>query len=125
VSESILNSVKKVLNLPVEYTAFDQDVIMFINTAFGTLNQLGVGPDQGFEITNETPTWEAFLGGDPRLNPIQTYVYLRVRLLFDPPTVGYHVDAIKEQIKELEWRLNVQREDVAWTSPTPPSEPSE
>lgn len=118
-SESILTSTKKVLNLAEDYEAFDQDVIMHINSVFSTLNQLGVGPDEGFMIEDGVQTWDAFLEGDPRLNHVKTYVYLRVRMLFDPPTLGYVVDAMKEQIKEHEWRLNVQREDVKWTDPEP------
>ena len=120
-SESILTSTKKVLNLADDYTSFDSDITMHINSVFSTLNQLGVGPDEGFMIEDKVPTWDTFLEGDPRLNHVKTYVYLRVRMLFDPPTLGYVVDAMKEQIKEHEWRLNVQREDVKWTPPTPPT----
>lgn len=119
-SESILLSTKKVLNLAEDYDAFDQDVIMHINTALSTLNQLGVGPDEGFMIEDGSSTWDAFLGTDPRLNHVKTYVYLRVRMLFDPPTTGHHVSAMEKQIQELEWRLNVQREEVKWTDPTVP-----
>jgi hypothetical protein len=123
VSDSILNSTKKVLNLAEDYDVFDPDVIMHINGVFSTLNQLGVGPAEGFMIEDDAPTWDAFLGDDPRLNHVRTYVYLRVRMLFDPPTTGYAVDALKEQIKELEWRLNVQREDVQWVDPLTPTPP--
>lgn len=119
-SDSILISIKKVLNLAEDYTPFDQDVIMHINSVFSTLNQLGVGPDEGFMIQDEAPTWDAFFGSDPRLNHIKTYVYLRVRMLFDPPMTGYHTTAMEKQIEQLEWRLNVQREDTEWTDPTPP-----
>lgn len=119
-SDSILVSTKKVLNLPEDYDAFDQDVILHINSVFSTLNQLGVGPAEGFMIEDDAAIWATFLDGDPRLNHIKTYVYLRVRMLFDPPTTGYHVEAMKEQIKELEWRMNVQREDTQWVDPNPP-----
>jgi hypothetical protein len=114
---SILDSVKKTLNLATDYTPFDEDIIMHINTVFSTLNQLGVGPVQGFMIEDKTPTWDAFLGSDPRLNHVKSYVFLRVRMLFDPPATGFTTEAMKEQIKELEWRLNVQREDTEWTDP--------
>lgn len=117
-STSILTSVKKILGIDEGYTAFDLDIILHINSVFGTLNQLGIGPENGFEIEDATPTWDAFTGGDLRLNPVKTYVYLRVRLLFDPPTTSYLIDATKEQIKELEWRLNVYREQTAWVDPT-------
>lgn len=119
-SESILQSIKKTLNLQADYEAFDQDVLLHINSVFSTLNQLGVGPASGFMIEDGEKTWEDFLGQDPRLNHVKTYVYLRVRLLFDPPTTGFHVSAMKEQITELEFRLNVQREDTQWVDPTPP-----
>lgn len=119
-AESIMKSIKKTLNLDADYEAFDQDVLTHINSVFSTLNQLGVGPTQGFMIEDSGKTWDEFFGDDPRLNHIKTYVYLRVRLLFDPPTTGFHVTAMKEQIQELEWRLNVQREDTQWTDPSPP-----
>lgn len=116
-TDSILDSVKKVLNLSSDYTPFDQDIIMHINSVFSALNQLGVGPEAGFMIEDKDAVWFDFLEGDMRLNNVKTYVYLRVRMLFDPPTIGYLVEAMKEQIKELEWRINVQRESVAWTDP--------
>lgn len=119
-AESILTSIKKVLNLTEDYTAFDQDVIMHTNAVFSRLHQLGVGPDEGFMIEDKLPTWGAFLGDDARLNNIKTYVYLRVRMLFDPPTTGYHVEAMQNQIKELEWLINAHREDTEWTEPLPP-----
>ena len=117
---SILQSVKKTLNLAADYQAFDEDVLMHINSVFVTLNQLGVGPTEGFAIEDGNATWSQFLGNDKRLNNIKTYIYLRVRLLFDPPATGFHVTAMKEQITELEWRINAQREDTQWTEPTPP-----
>lgn len=122
-SPSILTSVKKILGIEEDYEAFDLDVMIHINSVFGTLNQLGIGPANGFEIEDATPTWDAFTGGDKRLNPVKTYVYLRVRLLFDPPTTSYLIDATKEQIKELEWRLNVYREQTEWVDPEGTSVP--
>jgi hypothetical protein len=117
VSNSILTSTKKVLGVDEEYTAFDMDILMHINTVFSTLNQIGVGPVEGFAIENAATTWDSFLGTDPRLNNVKTYVYLRVRYLFDPPTTSFHLTAMKEQIQELEWRLNVHREATEWTDP--------
>lgn len=114
---SILDSVKKTLNLADDYTPFDEDIILHINSVFSTLNQLGVGPVEGFMIEDKTTTWDAFLGSDPRLNHVKSYVFLRVRLLFDPPQSGYHTTALEAQIKEHEWRLNVQREQTEWTDP--------
>ena len=116
---SILTSVKKVLNVDESYTAFDEDILMHINSVFSTLTQLGVGPATGFAIEDETATWDAFLGTDPRLNNVKTYVCLRVRMLFDPPTTSYLIDAMKEQIRELEFRMNVYREETAWVDPDP------
>lgn len=116
-SDSILQSTKKVLNIPADHDVFDPDVIMHINSVFSTLNQLGVGPSDGFMIQDGDANWSDFLEGVTRLNHIKTYMYLRVRLLFDPPNTGYLVDAMSNQIKELEWRINTQREDEAWTAP--------
>lgn len=119
-SDSILTTTKKTLNLLEDYTFFDEDIIMHINSVFSTLNELGVGPDEGFMIEDKVPTWAAFLEGDSRLNQIKTYVHLRVRMLFDPPTIGYLVGAMEKQIEQLEWRINVQREDVKWVAPQTP-----
>ena len=113
-TDSILNSVKKNLGIEASYTAFDHDVITHVNSVFSTLNQLGIGPEDGFMIEDDTAVWGDFIGVDPRLNNVKTYVYLRVRLLFDPPSTSYHVTAMKDQIQELEWRLNAFREDTAW-----------
>jgi hypothetical protein len=118
VSESILNGTKKILGIEESYTAFDADVLMHINSIFSVLNQLGIGPDNGFAIEDASSTWDDYLDGDLRLNSIKSYVYLRVRILFDPPMTAYLVTAMKEQIQELEWRLNVQREGESWTDPS-------
>ncbi len=118
--QSILKSIKKILNISVDDLAFDLDILTHINSVFGTLNQLGIGPEDGFEIEDETAEWAAFLAADKRLSPVKSYVYLRVRLLFDPPATSFAIEAIKAQISELEWRLNVVREEDAWTDPNPP-----
>lgn len=118
-NESILTSVKKALGLAEEYTAFDADITMHINAALGVLNQLGVGPAQGFMIQDKTALWTAITDGDLRLNMVQTYTYLYVRQLFDPPGNSFAVDAIEKQKTQLEWRINVQREEGLWTEPTP------
>lgn len=114
---SILKSVKKVLGLEADYTAFDLDVLMHINSVFTILQQLGIGPDAGFAIEDDTATWDTFLGDDPKLNSVKSYIWLRVRMLFDPPQTSFHIQAVQEQIKELEWRLNVQRESTQWVNP--------
>lgn len=107
---SILDSVKKTIGLASDYDEFDADILMHINSVFSTLNQLGVGPEGGFSIDDATTTWDAFLGNDLRLNFVKTYIYLKVRLLFDPPSTGYLVDSMEKQAQELEWRMNVIRE---------------
>jgi hypothetical protein len=106
--DSILVSTKKVLGIDEAYTAFDLDITMHINSVFTTLTQLAVGPVGGFFIEDDTALWGDFITPEMNLNAVKTYVYLRVRLLFDPPTTAYLVTAVQEQIKELEWRLNVQ-----------------
>ena len=116
---SILTDTKKILQIADEYTAFDPDIIMHINSVFTILNGIGIGPEEGFDISDETAEWTDFLGDDKRLNSVKTYVYLRVRLLFDPPQTSFLIAAIEKQYQELEWRLNVQRESVEWINPIP------
>lgn len=117
-TNNILSSVKKNLGLPEDYTAFDADVIMHINSVFNILHQLGVGPDQGFQITGNAELWTAFTEDNVMLNLVKSYTYLRVRLLFDPPATSFHLEAIKEQIREFEWRINVKREETEWSPGT-------
>lgn len=109
---SILQSVKKVLNLDPGYTAFDQDILLHINGTFLTLNQLGIGPAAGFSIEDETAKWSDYIGSDPNLNAVKTLVYLKVRMLFDPPETSFTQEAMNRQIEQLEWRLNVYAEGV-------------
>src|SRR5215475_15743193 len=128
---SILISTKKILGIAEEYTAFDLDIITHINTAFSTLTQLGVGPANGFMIEDDTAQWSDFITDNPvstydvatsddlQYNSVRSYVFLRVKQLFDPPTTSYLIDATNQQIKELEWRLNVHREETGWTDPDP------
>lgn len=94
---------------------------MHINTVFNVLYQLGIGPTDGYSITSATPVWSDFIGTDSRLNMVKTYVYLRVRMLFDPPSTSYLQDAMKSQIQELEWRMNIYREGTAWVNPITPA----
>jgi hypothetical protein len=121
-TDSILDSIKKVLGLDPSYTAFDIDVILHINSVFVTLNQLGIGAVGGYMISDNTPTWSAFIGDDLLLNNVKTYVFLRVKMLFDPPQTSFVIDAMNKQIEELEWRINIKREDESWTDPNPPSQ---
>ena len=105
--ESILTTTKKLLGIEEDYTHFDTEIILNINSALFVLNQLGVGPPEGFVITGNADTWTDFLSDRTYLEAVKTYVYLKVRLTFDPPQMGYLVDAITKQISELEWRIEV------------------
>jgi len=111
VSNTILNDTKKVLGIEPQYEVFDLDILMHVNAAFATLTQLGVGPAEGVVVEAED-TWSDLIGDDPRLSPVKTYVYLRVRLLFDPPGTSYLINSLAEQAKQLEWRLNVAAENM-------------
>lgn len=108
--ESILTSIKKMLGIDEEYDHFDADVIFHINSALMTLNQLGVGPKDGFFVSTDEQTWEEYLGESKKLESVKSYIYLRVKMLFDPPANATIVEAMKQQIAEFEWRLNVQVE---------------
>ena len=106
-NESILTSVKKLLGAPEDYSAYDTDIILCINSVFSILNQLGVGPEEGFKIEDSSAEWSDFIGDTNKIESVKTYVFLRTKLMFDPPTAGPMIEAIKSQISELEWRLNV------------------
>lgn len=103
---SILNDVKHALGHPESVTSFDQDLILFINGVFGTLNQLGIGEAVGYQIVDETNEWEEFYT-DPRLNAVKSYIILCVKMQFDPPQSGFLTQAMERQKSELEYRLNV------------------
>ncbi len=105
--ESILKSIKKLLGISEEETHFDSDLIMHINSVFTILNQLGVGPNKTFSINDDTEIWDSFIDDDTDFNAVKTYMYLKVKLLFDPPLSSSVLSAIERQISELEWRLNV------------------
>lgn len=107
VKDSILQSTKKLLGLEADYDAFDLDIQTHINTAFSTLYQAGVGPLEGFFIEDADDTWARFLGNKMHINDVKTYVYFRVKLIFDPPTSSFGLAAIEKQLDELIWRLNV------------------
>lgn len=109
--ESILTSIKKLLGIAEDYTQFDPDIIMHINTVFMTLTQLGVGPSEGFYIEDSSDEWLDFIPDLTKLQAVKTYIYLKVRLLFDPASLGSAtLSAYERQIQELEWRLNVSAE---------------
>lgn len=106
--ESILTSIKKMLGISKEYTHFDEDLIMHINSALAVLGQLGVGPSEGFFIEDESAEWSDFVSDLSKLQFIKTYVYQKVKLLFDPPQSSAAIQALNESIREFEWRINVQ-----------------
>lgn len=115
-SESILRSVAKNIGLPEEYNVFDPDLIMAINTVMSDLNQLGIGPEEGFEITDDVAVWDDLLQGEIRLNSVKSYTYMRVKLMFDPPTTSYLIDSYQKQVDKAEFRINLFREEQAWIS---------
>lgn len=108
--ESILISIKKLLGITKDYKNFDTDIIMHINTVFMILNQLGVGPSEGFSIEDSSSTWDEYIEDATKFKAVQTYIYLKVKLMFDPPMSSAVMEANKQMINELEWRLNVEAE---------------
>lgn len=112
VNESILDSVKSSLGIVGDYPYFDPLLIMEINGVFSKLHQLGVGPDDGFEIDGAEDIWSEYLNDEKRLNLIRNYITRCVKLNFDPPSNSFAVEALKETIKELEWRINVMVESA-------------
>ena len=107
-NDSILTSIKKLLGITEDYTNFDTDIIIHINSALMVLNQLGVGPSDSFSIQDKTSEWSEFITEEDKLDAVKTYVYLKVKLVFDPPLNGSVMEALKQSITEYEWRLNVQ-----------------
>lgn len=111
--ESILTSVKKVLGIPEYYEHFDQDILLHLNSVMSILHQLGVGPENGFVVEDDSTTWSDLFDGDIDTNKmmyVKSYVCLRVRLLFDPPASSGAIDAMERQMRELEWRITVTRD---------------
>ena len=109
-TDSILTTIKKLLGITEEYEHFDQDIIMHINSVFMILTQLGVGPSNGFSISDKTATWDELIEEGTNLEAVKSYVYMKVRLLFDPPLSSAVMECINRSINELEWRLNVSAE---------------
>lgn len=107
--DSILNSVKKKLGILEDYTHFDEEIILDINTSFMTLNQLGIGPEEPFMITGATEIWDDFIE-DGRIEAVKSYIPLKVRLLFDPPQQSFMLNSVQDRIAELEFRMMVQAE---------------
>lgn len=110
--ESILNSIKKLLMLSEDDTSFDTDIIIHINSVLSILHQLGVGPDSGFTISDSKATWNELIGDYPNLDAVRSFVYLRVKMLFDPPTNSAVIESINRTVGELEWRINTIAEAI-------------
>ena len=108
--ESILISIKKLLGIAKEYGNFDSDIIMHINSVFMVLSQLGVGPVKGYRIEDENDVWSDYIADEDNLDAVKSYIHLKVKLLFDPPLNSAVLEAMKQTINELEWRLNVEAE---------------
>ena len=110
--ESILISIKKLLGITEEYNQFDPDIIMHINSVFMILTQLGIGPAEGFSIEDDTALWTDFIQDIKKLESVKTYIYLKVKLAFDPPLSSAVIESMNRLINELEWRLNVAAEST-------------
>ena len=106
--ESILASIKKLLGIAEDYEHFDTDLITHINSVFMILKQLGIGPPEGFAIEDDSSVWGDFIEDQTKLQAVKSYMYLKVKLLFDPPLSSAVVDSVNRSINELEWRLNVE-----------------
>lgn len=108
--DSILTSIKKMLGIEEDYTQFDNELILFINSAFGVLYQLGVGPTtEPYKIADATDTWDDFIKSD-QIETVKSYVFMKVKLLFDPPSSSFVLSSYQDLIKEFEWRCNVDAE---------------
>lgn len=112
IMESILISIKKLLGIAEDYTHFDNDIIMHINSVFLILTQLGVGPPEGFVIQDATALWTDFVSDDKNLELIKSYTYLKVKIMFDPPLSSAVLDSTNQLIKEYEWRIQVASDPV-------------
>lgn len=108
--DSILTSIKKLLGIDESYEIFDPDIIMHINSVFMVLRQMGVGPPSGFTISDDSAVWTDYIPEIEKIEAVKTYIYMKVRLVFDPPTSSALLDALKQSIQEYEWRLNVEAE---------------
>lgn len=113
-ADSILDKTKKMIGIPEDYDVYDIDIITNINSVFATLTQLGIGPSDGYMIEDSTPQWDDYLGGKLYLNIVKSYMYQRVRLMFDPPATSFALAAIQEQIKEAEFRLSLYAPEATY-----------
>lgn len=121
---SILNNTKKVLGIALDDESFDTDVVLQVNSAFSILTQLGLGPAEGFSIEDDSTQWDDFIviSNPTVMDLVKTCIFLRVRLIFDPPQTSFLLQALRDQLGEHEWRLSALREGVDWKSPEPLSD---
>lgn len=117
-ADSILQGTKKALGIAPELDVFDAELIMHINSVLSTVGQLGVGPPLGMSITGPDDDWSMLLNNDPNLDSVKTYVYLKVRIIFDPPQASYLLEAMNKAAEEFAWRINVYREGQVWVPET-------
>lgn len=112
-NNSILQTVKHKLNIEPDYDYFDDDIIDYINSNFLALQQLGIGPDKDFEVKDSSTLWTDFISDDNRLlNSVKIYIKCKVQLQFDPPSSSYLLEAVKQQIAEAEWRMNIRADQI-------------
>lgn len=116
IDDSILNSIKKLLGLSVDYDAFDQDIAIYINTAIANLAHMGVGPSDGFSVTGPDETWQELLGssGLGDLHSVKSYIHITVKKIFDPPGASNHLAALDAVLEEITWRISTRREEVKY-----------
>lgn len=112
---SILQTIKKMLGIDADYAAFDTDIIVHVNSSIMALTQIGIGPVDGFFVTGSAEEWSDFIGNVKDLEAVKTYIYLKVRTIFDPPSSSYALDAMNRTAAELEWRLSIQADKPATT----------
>lgn len=110
--ESILTSIKKMLGITEEYTHFDGDLIMHINSVLSILTQIGVGPPEGFSIEDKTTVWTDFIPESSKLEFVKSYAYMKVKLLFDPPLSSAVIESTNRMTSELEWRIQVAADPI-------------
>lgn len=116
IEDSILHDIKQLLGQEWDDVTFDKDIIIHINTVFFELQQIGVGPDAGFSITNANDKWSAFITVDNNLAAVKSYIYIKVRFLFDPPSTGPLMQSLQAQADKLEWRLMVHTDPPVLSS---------
>lgn len=110
--ESILTSIKKLLGIAEEYTHFDADLIMHINSVLSILNQIGVGPSEGFSIKDKSSLWQDFISDNSKMELVKSYTYMKVKLLFDPPLISAVIESTNRITSELEWRIQVAADPI-------------